>query len=965
MNPCLPLLFLPLLAQADSTLADPAQVATNAHLRRSWHQGPLKGLPAQVSLEWCGFSTPEAILQRGELILDGHPILHARITQIQQRDSAKTLLTVADLPATFARLSGQPPALLPANLLPRAALKAPSFTPRPLTKVSTAWWPTAEGLLAVSVQDWQITPFAAYRLVFDHRLLESMPLQAAKSGAVQTGAVQAGAVQTGAKPAGAVPSGRVFTPNPVIAGKSHALRDQNDAREAVPEGFYSLVGLPSLNQAAPFLLQGPFARNSELSAPLHELAYSGRDFLFFRDESGFEEVNVYHHITRAQNHLRDLGILGLQDRPLPYDAHALGGADSSQFAVWHDPLGSLEFGDGGVDDAEDADLIYHEYAHALHFAAAGTRLFAYSENQALPAHLRTNEALAIAEAVADWWAQQLTREWKLAAGMDPHLLMAWDSAGLRPDPSAEPFYLRSTRAELHYPEQLSGDGFRDSQMLSQALAELSATLPAFWLERNLWLALALLPHQPLMADLREVLTRLDLFLEGGANASAMENAFQPRGIAALHRLDLPRPGLAGSWQLGLLNPQLSECQVYLYAGEDSGSSPFSQQSTLPARGSALLKVDLLFSQPDRISHITVLSPQPLLAWQEFRADDGLEWSASPSAPALPALDLPHVALDTSAWKTYLRLSQLAPLADELIFARLGQTQARILDLPAQGSLLLHLPQDLPTALDWAEIATPSSTPQLSAVEWFGRADGARMSAALALTRTRSQTLVFPHIAADRSTFWTGLALVNPQNQPATAALTLTAADGGTLAQTNRSFAPGEKWVGLLQELFPQAPLQTAMLWVAADHPLFGYELFGTTNGESLAGLAAATSGSQTLAFPRIAVDDSTFTGMVLANLGQESAHITLTAFDGAGRSLLELNLEIAPRGRHAVLADVLLGASTARSTRWVYALADQPLCGFALLGDLPRRATLAALEALPLPSQSKEQPAPPTLPRNP
>jgi hypothetical protein len=960
MNPLFLLLALFLQAQASAPGSQPA-------VQRSWQQGPLKNLPDGVSLRWSGFSTPTVLLQRGELTLDGHPILHTQITRIQRRDSAKTMLTAADLPASFSRLPSRGPVLDSAKLRHHPALPTlQGFQPEPLNPASTAWWPTAEGLLAVSVQDWQLAPCSAFRLVFDYRLLESMPLQAGKAGSVPTGSVPTGSVLTGSVPTAAVPSGRVFTPNPVIAGKSHALRDQNDAREAVPEGFYALVGMPSLNQAAPFLLEGPYAANGEISSPLNELAYSGRDFLFFRDESGFEEVNVYHHITRAQNYLQDLGVVGLQDRPLPYDAHALSGADSSQFAVWHDPKGSLEFGDGGVDDAEDADLIYHEYAHALHFAAAGPRLFSYSENQALPAHLRCNEALAIAEAVADWWTQLLTRDWALAAGMDPHLLMEWDSAGLRPEPTANQFYLRSTHAELHYPDQLSGDGFRDSQVLSQALVELTALLPDHWLERNIWLALALLPDQPLMADLREVLARLDLFLENGSHAAAFAQAFQPRGIAALHRLDLPRPGLAGSWQVGLLNPHLSECQVYLYAGEDSGSSPFSQQLALPARGSALLKVDLLFSQPERIAHIALLSPQPLIAWQEFRSADGLEWSAAPAMPPLASLDLPHVALDTSAWKTYLRLAQLAPLADELIFSRLGQTQARILDLPAQGSLLLQLPQDLSPPLDWAEIATPSSTPQLSAVEWFGRADGARMSAALALSRTRGTALLFPHIAADRSTFWTGLALVNPQEQPANASLTLSAADGSTLAQTNHSFAPGEKWVGLLEELFPQAPLQTAMFWLEADQPLFGYELFGTTNGAALAGLAATTSGSRTLVFPHIAVDDFTFTGLVLANLGQAPAHITITAFDGAGRSLLELNLEIAPRGRHAVLADALLGASTARSTRWVYALADQALAGFALLGDLPQRATLAALEALPLPTQTKEQPAPPpTLPRNP
>jgi hypothetical protein len=42
------------------------------------------------------------------------------------------------------------------------------------------------------------------------------------------------------------------------------------------------------------------------------------------------------------------------------------GADNS-FATDH-PSTELRFGNGGVDDAEDAEVILHEYGHAIHFS---------------------------------------------------------------------------------------------------------------------------------------------------------------------------------------------------------------------------------------------------------------------------------------------------------------------------------------------------------------------------------------------------------------------------------------------------------------------------------------------------------------------------------------------------------------------------------------------------------------------
>jgi hypothetical protein len=64
------------------------------------------------------------------------------------------------------------------------------------------------------------------------------------------------------------------------------------------------------------------------------------------------------------------------------------GADNS-FATDH-PKNELRFGKGGVDDAEDAEVILHEYGHAIHFSQ---KFSSTSE-----------EAGAISEGFGDYWA---------------------------------------------------------------------------------------------------------------------------------------------------------------------------------------------------------------------------------------------------------------------------------------------------------------------------------------------------------------------------------------------------------------------------------------------------------------------------------------------------------------------------------------------------------------------------------
>ncbi len=212
---------------------------------------------------------------------------------------------------------------------------------------------------------------------------------------------------------------RVFDANPVKKLNDPSLQDQNNAASAVPDTAYTTVELDDVNGSGP--LGGPYCQIIDLQPPAVPPAGAAGPLLFDRSQPGFEDVNAYFHVDRSQRYLQSLGYTGqkgVAQYPVPVDTHAANGSDSSFFI----PSltigeGTLIFGDGGTDDAEDPDLVNHEYAHALHeWIAPGTFLGPFA-----------SEGRAISEGFADYWAFSASYEVSLQSGRDPFCFADWDA----------------------------------------------------------------------------------------------------------------------------------------------------------------------------------------------------------------------------------------------------------------------------------------------------------------------------------------------------------------------------------------------------------------------------------------------------------------------------------------------------------------------------------------------------------
>ena len=242
-------------------------------------------------------------------------------------------------------------------------------------------------------------------------------------------------------------TGYVFDPDPLSRANvfyGPPFLDDNDENSPDLDAARSLVVLPdiSVNGSGLFILDGPnvsitgetgsggftYSPPEEPSADL---------FRYSRNNRHFEAVNAYYHIDANQRYVQSLGFTDRRTDGVSVNPH---GVTTDNSFYFHDE-NLILFGDGGVDDAEDATVVIHEYAHALLEAAS-------------PGLELSNEGSAYHEGWSDYWAAGYLRRQQEAGEpvrSDWKTLFKWDSG------DGSIWAGRSLTATGHYPEDTCTD----------------------------------------------------------------------------------------------------------------------------------------------------------------------------------------------------------------------------------------------------------------------------------------------------------------------------------------------------------------------------------------------------------------------------------------------------------------------------------------------------------------------------
>ena len=367
-----------------------------------------------------------------------------------------------------------------------------------------------------------------------------------------------------------------FNPNPVVTLNDATLVDDGDSNEAVPINGYVIGGeLPRLDSPgamAPYQPIGDYCKVEDVDAPATDPVYShDKRFPFLRDCDGFEAVNCYLHITQYQEYLQSLGYTGakaINDRPISVDAHS-GGADNSFYAPDGNGTGRLAFGDGGVDDGEDADVIVHEYAHACFDNVHIGVLSGNGGNG-------SNETRAMNEGAADFLAADYFADESTASGFNPAVFAEWDAESASG--------LRRLDLDLKYPADIGGSYHNNGQIFSRALWDIRGDVGGGRTIRLLIEAIKALPNNPKFTDM--ALRMLEVDLGNGpspADVTAIKEAFLDRGIFRMVRVRAEDS--SGNAINGQIDITVTEEDV---DGEDDGQAgfdrvyPYNQELTLTA-----------------------------------------------------------------------------------------------------------------------------------------------------------------------------------------------------------------------------------------------------------------------------------------------------------------------------------------------------------------------------------------------
>jgi zinc metalloprotease ZmpB len=305
-------------------------------------------------------------------------------------------------------------------------------------------------------------------------------------------------------------TGQVFLPNPVAALQDQSLTDQKDADYPALWPAYRIVTLTNLDGSG--YLKGDWANvTSETGNP----AYSpSNTFIYNRHDDEFEQVMAYYWVTQAQKYIQSLGF-GSTRRPINKESQDIRinqiGIDNSFSWDKHD---LLRFGKGGVDDAEDAEVILHEYGHAM------------MDSQMTPFGYGTSvEAGSIGEGFGDYWAVTVSNV--VAPTPDPACVADWDSVSYT---SSTPHCLRRVDTDLHYPTDLNGEVHHDGQIWSRALWDIRNALGHTKADTLILEGQFSFATDTTMPAAAQATVNAAQALYGKQAANAVKAAFQARGI---------------------------------------------------------------------------------------------------------------------------------------------------------------------------------------------------------------------------------------------------------------------------------------------------------------------------------------------------------------------------------------------------------------------------------------------------
>ena len=206
---------------------------------------------------------------------------------------------------------------------------------------------------------------------------------------------------------------QLFVPNPVVEqGKYKGLKDRGDRNSALLTSLREPVTLQHLNDGQN-CLKGSWV-TVKLGTDGMLVCRDSLDWTDVKRKSNrFEALMAYHHLDQAQEYIQALDLpeeANQESQKITVDSIP---DDNSFYQPGSD---RITMGRGGVDDAEDADVLVHEYGHAVQDAQNSTAFFSGNAQSG-----------AMGEGFGDYFSQSYSTEMTTFNDEWSICVMEWDA----------------------------------------------------------------------------------------------------------------------------------------------------------------------------------------------------------------------------------------------------------------------------------------------------------------------------------------------------------------------------------------------------------------------------------------------------------------------------------------------------------------------------------------------------------
>ncbi|NOZ12783.1 MAG: hypothetical protein GXO69_03930 [Acidobacteria bacterium] len=765
-------------------------------------------------------------------------------------------------------------------------------------------------------------------------------------------------------------TGMVFHPNPISTTGDISIPDNNDADSEVLDQARMQVTLHLLDDASGKLknqyvdLTAPGMDSRAVPGYTPGMAQSDTgEFNYTRNDFRFEEVNAYYWITELSRYIS--GTLGFPERvnySVPVNVHYM--TDDNSYYMETDR--GLHFGDGGVDDAEDVEIVLHEFGHAI-------------QHNAIPGLGQTWDAGSQDEGTSDYIAATFSGDTRY-----PDTIGEWDSISYDPNPDDNPPRLRPIVTDRHYPEDMqepypltgSANIHWDGVIWSSTLWQIRNHIGREQMDSILMKALPTMTpdcHYPTSAAR---LLNAGISLYGNQYQDTLRYFFTKRGILDNNYIVNPQPGneLFHLYfpfvrededmisHIGIVNPEAVDVSYTIQIVGDNGALIYGESGgVVPAEGRVWISP--LKAKLQAPCYVLLSSEKQLFGYSAMVSRNLDRSSFLPAVNHLSnSLFIPHIAPESDYWDTKTSIVNVSDQIPLVSYQTPGEDSISVEGLNTKyGEIYLNWLTDIydgefPAGFPgWGTLT--ADMPVLAGVETFRKkGDNIEQLSGFSLSDQTVQTLYFPHVDVEKGYWWTGIAMENVSDNSCQLTLTPYDSEGNQLESLTLELAGKSKLVDLVQNIWENngATFPAGTAWIKAETEngrLVGFELFGTLEQKGdrlLAGVQGGTVPSTDLIFPHVTADPAYWTGIAFVNTAESPCSVTIDALNDSGDILMSLPLEnpLNPNGKYVSVAADIFPGGLPEGTTQIRVHGDQTMVGFELWGNLnPRQDYISGMAA--------------------